>query len=353
MDEYRFPIKSVTVFLVSLIFLPFLLPSSNNQTIFQNIDLFPTRRYLSQSILSLPTTKPNIDFLFVGGSVLEDSIQSKMIEDYFVAQGKPIKTFTATVGSGVADAYSGYLIAKHFIENSQVKVILFDLTSLSSRPSMMTALDFNKMEIFPALPHMNTNDILTLWGLAILAGPIRLRHLAFPPSEKTNRDFAQKLEEFKRQNGSVQQTRKFNSTEPFQVTKILPSNRSAKDLMSSDNSGEQNRYFDDRRFGTYFFKKLAILCHKNKVKLYLVSSPNYEGDPAPIRHEFVAQKGEETLPRVPTIDISQKDLFMNYPQEEIKLFYRGLGHFNALGGQLYTRTILPALAKILSEINEK
>lgn len=304
----------------------------------------------------------DVDVLLIGASDTWTTFDTKALtESLSAALGRPAKVLNFGTNWFGAEAYQARV--RDALSNLRAKVVLIpDSDAGFTYPHELTKYWW-RHPVANAPDSLTMREQVTLYAASVLGAPHRLwadlrgvSNLRLTPSWQSSANAMEQTQGFNGERlGWLSHFSTDRTTRPAFADvdrKPPPIPVEALFYKNQEDANFVHLYYDYNAYQTAFLKDIDAVVRAQGGVFAMASIPvHFRGKPlerAVVRP--IANK--ETRPW-PSIGISMTQLFAGLTFDEMKTFYSNESHFNASGARLYSRTIAPALAKLIVDAEKR
>lgn len=304
----------------------------------------------------------DVDVLLIGASDTWTTFDTKALtESLSEALGRPARVLNFGTNWFGAEAYQARV--RDALSNLRAKVVLIpDSDAGYTYPHELTKYWW-RHPVAKAPASLTAREQVTLYASSVLGAPHRLwadlrgvSNLRFAPGWQSSAN-------------AMEQSLGFNGERLGWLSHFDPNRTSRPAFTEIDRAPPaipvealfyKNRedadfvhlYYDYDAYQTAFLKDIDALVRAQGGIFAMASIPVHFRDKPLERAVIRPILNKETRPW-PTIGVSMTQLFAGLDFDGMKQFYSNESHFNASGARLYSRTVAPALAKLILDAEKR
>lgn len=317
--------------------------------VFEAAELVPARRYLADEMKKEADKKEPIDVLFLARSSMQNSIHPKLIEEKLALPGSSYRIYMAGLREG--DLFGVYLILKEFFENRKIGVVILSDAFVGRSLGLVSGLMFNSPEFSEDWKSYDLLSKIALWRVAALASLINIRNSIFPMEFKIKRAGLETRYYYRKTQGKFPKEARVQNKEPPNFTfKKLNEKRKklfADSVVSSFDESIPTTFIDVQ-INQLLIQRMIELCRKNGAKFYFHHSPSLKNPDGRTKFIFPPGKFEYLNQDIAgTVSLPWSLVFPELSEREVSWYFGDEGHLNEDGSHYYSRSIVPAVERIL------
>lgn len=303
----------------------------------------------------------NVDVLLIGASDTWTTFDTKALTEALSdALGRPAKVLNFGTNWFGAETYQARV--RDALQNLRAKVVLIpDSDAGFTYPHELTKYWWRHPTAH-APDSLNAREQVTLYAASMLGSPHRIwaslrgaSNLRLTPSWQSSANAMERSQGFNGERNAFLSHFNPVRTRPafVDIDRKTPSiSPDALFYKNQEDASFVHLHYDYDAYQTAFLKDIDAVV-KAQGGIFAMASIPLHFREKPLERAVVRPLWNKQPRSWPSFGVSMTQLFAGLSFDEMKQFYSNESHLNASGARLYSRTIAPALAKLIVDAEKK
>lgn len=277
-----------------------------------------------------------LDFLFIGTSVFNATVDMGMIKHYLQGQGAE-EPRILMMRLWAADMFAPLIVLKGLPEGMKIRHVFLEMGAMLNNRQPYSAFSLRVQDAWPYLRHATVGAVLSFFVYKVFFGPVKLKELLLPTRWRPSSP--EPLDPWITGDG--------NSEEAVHAMKLLDETRGARrprafSYRPGDPLSPLQSLVEPKEFQAYLLGEVARICRERGIALHFLNIPM-----------LLDGKIATVIPRLPgdfPIEGHGSDIF-SAPEEfgRYREYFLDNRHIIPRGKAEFTWAMLPEFGRIYGE----